>query len=531
MTLSQFNRNETAQTVKARADQVKNNAGGYTFTVTDAERLRRFLILGVDAGTYYVTTPELVRKNVDFLSVFVKRDARAFIDIVAEVSKGGHAKSNTPAIFALALALNDAPAQDKAYIRGRFNEIVRTGTHLFEFSQFVENLGGWGSAKRKAVAGWYEGRTAEKQAFQVVKYRQRNGWTHKDTLRLSHAKPDANVANFALGKPFEGAEETRILEGFARVQGATTIDEVVGLVNDYGLTWEAVPTQFHKELKLWKTLFESGNLQGQALVRQITRLARLDAFSDLVFARKYAEALTDEAMIERTRLHPINFLNARIVHERGQQNRTGNGWWSYADYNKNWTTSNTIVEALEDGFYKSFKTVEPSGKRTSINLDVSGSMSQAAAGVDLTCYEVAAFVGMLIARTEKYHVINAFSTTLTPINIGPKTTFAQALNEVQRVAMGGTDCARPMTQAIRDKQEIDTFVVITDNETWAGGIQPHQALVKYRKALGIDAKLAVFAVTATPFTIADPNDPGMMDFVGFDSTAPRVLADFSAGRL
>lgn len=33
------------------------------------------------------------------------------------------------------------------------------------------------------------------------------------------------------------------------------------------------------------------------------------------------------------------------------------------------------------------------------------------------------------------------------------------------------------------------------------------------------------------FTIADPEDAGMLDVVGFDTAAPELMADFSAGRL
>jgi 60 kDa SS-A/Ro ribonucleoprotein len=33
------------------------------------------------------------------------------------------------------------------------------------------------------------------------------------------------------------------------------------------------------------------------------------------------------------------------------------------------------------------------------------------------------------------------------------------------------------------------------------------------------------------FTIADPQDPGMLDVVGFDASAPKLISDFSAGRL
>jgi 60 kDa SS-A/Ro ribonucleoprotein len=34
-------------------------------------------------------------------------------------------------------------------------------------------------------------------------------------------------------------------------------------------------------------------------------------------------------------------------------------------------------------------------------------------------------------------------------------------------------------------------------------------------------------MTATGFTIADPNDGGMLDVVGFDSATPNLIADFA----
>ena len=78
---------------------------------------------------------------------------------------------------------------------------------------------------------------------------------------------------------------------------------------------------------------------------------------------------------------------------------------------------------------------------------------------------------------------------------------------------------------------VDTFVVITDSETWAGSIHPHQALRNYRNKMNPDARLAVIAMAGNSFSIADPADAGSMDFVGFDTAAPRALSDFSAGRI
>jgi 60 kDa SS-A/Ro ribonucleoprotein len=93
--------------------------------------------------------------------------------------------------------------------------------------------------------------------------------------------------------------------------------------------------------------------------------------------------------------------------------------------------------------------------------------------------------------------------------------------------MGGTDCALPMIWAQKNRVDVDTFCIYTDNETWAGDVHPAQALRSYRDARGIPAKLVVVGMTSTGFSIADPNDAGMIDVVGFDTSTPPVIADFA----
>ena len=86
-----------------------------------------------------------------------------------------------------------------------------------------------------------------------------------------------------------------------------------------------------------------------------------------------------------------------------------------------------------------------------------------------------------------------------------------------------------MQWAMDNDVEVDTFVVITDNETYAGRKHPSQALAEYRRRMQIDAKLAVVAMVSNGFTIADPSDAGMLDCVGFDTATPDVIAGFSRG--
>ena len=120
---------------------------------------------------------------------------------------------------------------------------------------------------------------------------------------------------------------------------------------------------------------------------------------------------------------------------------------------------------------------------------------------------------------------------LTPLAISPRQRLDDAIRTVSDLPFGATDCALPMRYAIERKREVDTFVVYTDSETWAGDVHPVQALREYRERSGIAARLIVVGMVSNGFSIADPDDPGMLDVVGFDTATPAVIAGFAAGTL
>jgi 60 kDa SS-A/Ro ribonucleoprotein len=54
-----------------------------------------------------------------------------------------------------------------------------------------------------------------------------------------------------------------------------------------------------------------------------------------------------------------------------------------------------------------------------------------------------------------------------------------------------------------------------------------RSLARRRQAHGIRAKLVVVGMASNGFTIADPDDAGMLDVVGFDTVTPNLIADFA----
>jgi 60 kDa SS-A/Ro ribonucleoprotein len=521
-------RTATPQRVRTpgRTDEVKNNAGGYTFKADDRSRLERFLILGTEGGTFYVGERKLTEQNAKFLKDLIARNESLVVSTLRDVAVNNRAAKNGPSIFALAVLLTEGT--NKAAARSIVNDVVRTGTHLFEFANYIDALGGWGRAKRGAVSDWYTGKTADQLAYQAVKYRQREGWTHRDLFRKAHVKGiDQNVGNFILGRDAEGIN---IIDGFREMQRATSVAQVVDTLNEFkGLPWETIPTEFLKDKRVWETLFYNGAIGQTALLRNVTRFAKIGAFDDMQFVGDVAKALADGERIVKGRVHPVAYANALGIYRNG----LNRDFYSGRSGGVDWTVNPKIAGALEAGFYESFAAVEPANKRTMLATDVSASMTWGApAGlVGMNYLEAAAVMAMVTLRTEPYSIITAFATQFQAVNVSDSDTLDTVIRKYKSLHMGGTDVSAPMRYAKANGLKVDTFVVYSDMETWAGDQKVFQALEAYRKSSGIDAKLAAVGLASTSTTVADPKDSNSMNFVGFDSSAPKVLADFSAGRI
>jgi 60 kDa SS-A/Ro ribonucleoprotein len=118
---------------------------------------------------------------------------------------------------------------------------------------------------------------------------------------------------------------------------------------------------------------------------------------------------------------------------------------------------------------------------------------------------------------------------ITQVTLSPRMRLDSVIQRIRAIPMGGTDCALPMLWAACHKLIVSAFITYTDSETWAGNIHPAQALRQYREEFVGAAKAVVVGMTSNGFTLADPNDCGMLDVVGFDATAPAVIADFIRG--
>ena len=504
--------------------QVQNSAGGYSWQVDDWMRMRRFLILGTEGGSYYATERELAKSNAQAVIRCIQQDPERALNLIKEVSLKGKAPKQTPVLFALALMASDPNPEARKLALNALPEIARTGSHLLQFVDMVTVLRGWGRALRKSVANWYLSKSIDELAYQLLKYQSRYNWSHRDVLRLAHPKPQteeySKLFRYVIHKELSENLPPLVYDIVA-LRTASSPEDVISIIRrNKSITWEMIPTMWLAYPEVWKELLPQ--LPLTALLRN---LARMTANKTLVPGNEEVNLviskITDRDYLRKARIHPLSVLNALYTYSSGKGFRG----------RLQWNPIPQIVDALDEAFYLAFDNVESTNLRWLLALDISASMSwYSVAGMPaLTPRVASAAMAMVTMAKEQDTIVLGFSHNLTPLNISHRCRLDVVLGYLQSLPMGGTDCALPILWAQENNVDVDVIVIYTDNETWYGNIHPARALQQYRQQVGKDVKFIVVGMLANEFSIADPNDPGMLDVVGFDPAAPQIMADFALG--
>lgn len=469
------------------------------------------------------------------------------VDMIVDVSKNGRGIKQNSVLYALAICArcHDLPTKEAAY--KHLNEICRIPTHLFMFIGFceLESAGtGWGRLHRRSIADWYNNignniKNITNLARLSTKYSKRHGWSHKDVLRLCHIKPQSKAASVVVIHSVKGMKEAEVcakkyendphvqevisylrdVEKAKAIKEEGKLDELVELIERRELSREQISNTMLSEKRVWQALLP--HMPVEAMIRNLGSMTQkkvLEVGTDE--ENIVLETLNNELKLQKARLHPFRLLVALKTYSKGM-GEYGQLMW---DKNPN------VVEALETAFYRSFKDVEPTGKKFLVAIDVSGSMNVSLTNSPaVTARDAAAAMAMMVVRTEKTEnctVIPFSHNEPKPMDINPTDKLLDVHAKCMRYHFGRTDCAMPIQYAIRNNKHIDVFIVLTDSETYYGNTHPAYALREYRNTINPDAKLIVVGMTSSGFSIADPEDRNMMDMVGFDPNAPEIIQQF-----
>jgi 60 kDa SS-A/Ro ribonucleoprotein len=188
---------------------------------------------------------------------------------------------------------------------------------LFRFIKYAHALGqNWGRAQRRAVSKWYIEQNPSKLAMAVTKYQNREGYSHRDVLRLSHPSTKDPLLCFLfdyithglekaienLNKPKETTNDNttdnkqeeksssttkmddeeeeesnkklvtieqlkEFLETVEKVKKSTDDNELVTAIKQHNLVREHMPTTMLNSTTIWSALLEKMPLT--AMIRNL----------------------------------------------------------------------------------------------------------------------------------------------------------------------------------------------------------------------------------------------------------------------
>ena len=287
---------------------------------------------------------------------------------------------------------------------------------------------------------------------------------------------------------------------------------------------EHLPTELLNTPQIWDALL--GGMGMTALIRNLGKLSQVGVTSTR--ANDIIKMVTDPKSVKDSKVHPLQVLVGMKTYSQGKGDLGS----------MTWTPNSYITSALSTTFRQAFGNITSTGKRYMIGLDVSGSMSMCmcAGAKNITPREGSVAMAMMTLHAEGAQNVHiyGFSNVFYNFNgkIRPEMTIQDAIKATD-VPFGATDCALPMTEALKMYLQtgivFDVFCVYTDNETYAPKIHPQVALEEYRKATGVDAKLIVVGMVANQLTIADPKDKNTLNLAGFDTATPELISMFVKG--
>ena len=182
--------------------QVANNAGGFSFPLPLEQEWMRYLIIGSKSenGNFYQSGGQISTCISRCILSAVENPAtcKHLISDLVDVSVKGRAAKQEMTMLALATVIVfSEDSECKRAGLDAIQQVCRIPTHWFMLLKYIRDLSqdkkkpgkGMGAGVRAAFTKLYTSRTGPELAVLMTKYKNREGWTHKDVISLLHINP------------------------------------------------------------------------------------------------------------------------------------------------------------------------------------------------------------------------------------------------------------------------------------------------------------------------------------------------------
>ena len=154
------------------AEMIQGRSQGWMFDAGIWKMLRRCLLIGTAQSTYYAGKQELTEDFVTVVRQAIAENPRTVAEEILYASDGRAINNSAPILALVLLSMGEEPEAKKAF--GEiFPQVVRTGSHFYEWLNYTKSMRGFGKVVREAGKNWFLREDVKGLAYQLLKYQQR----------------------------------------------------------------------------------------------------------------------------------------------------------------------------------------------------------------------------------------------------------------------------------------------------------------------------------------------------------------------
>ncbi|MEM1368855.1 MAG: TROVE domain-containing protein, partial [Cyanobacteria bacterium P01_H01_bin.15] len=142
--LTQINQTPQTQAIPGReTEMIRGRSGAVTFDCGPWQKLRRCLLIGTATGTYYADKRELTAEFGVVVFECVELDADRVAKEILYASDGRSLNNSAPILALVWLSMGTSRVAKTAFVE-TFPQVVRTGSHFYEWLSYTKALRGFG---------------------------------------------------------------------------------------------------------------------------------------------------------------------------------------------------------------------------------------------------------------------------------------------------------------------------------------------------------------------------------------------------
>jgi len=470
-----------------------NREGYKAFSQPLESAYLQMLLTNTFGSAYYATQKELVAESEKTHTAMLAKDPSFVAKALPYARNRGFMR--TQPIYGLVRMAQTPEAAP--YFEATFNEVIRTPNDLGDFFTILRaQRKGEGGRRVKRVAGnWL---MKQLSPYWTVKYgaTKSGGYSLRDLFCTLHPKGEKSVLVDYLFDRAKG-ELPEQVAAFERLKKATTDEEKIAAIEAGRLPHEVASSFAGKSPKVWVAIVK--HMPVFAMLRNLATMERhgvMNAVRDHVVA-----TLSNAEVIAKSKIFPFRFAEA--MHH---------------------VNDARVKDALRDALDLSFAAVPDIEGRTSIFLDISGSMQSY-----IQTASVFAISAMKKAKNNGRFLL--FNTREQEFAVSMRDS---VLTQADRIhANGGTATDAPMRRLFTDRDKMDLIVLIGDEQQNQGS--PFvDVLQGYREKIAPNCKCVLLNVAPYSGGLSGqllPHDSrGLNAFCfGWSDQALQFISMFSRG--